>query len=1135
MTENKHLGSNISYNPFSTQDKHYFGGFFNLAHKNINEVFEELKTRFPNLGKREPEDILNFIFKENISIVDYERWVIVFSEYFPIAEILDKKHTDNGEETSTTERVIYFRENFINLLNAIEKLRHYYTHYYHEPITIDDDTLNFLNKALFKTALNVKKNYLKTDKTKELLSKSLQAELDNLLEKKRQELNKNTADIINLIYDDAFKNYLYYNKKEKILELANFSSVFSSIGHSFYKNPDFNLGISQSGIVFLLSLFLDRKEVEALKANITGFKGKIVGENSLMFMATHRIYSILAYKGLRRRIQASQEANKESLLMQMLDEMSKVPDIVYKNLSEENQKSFIEDWNEYFKDYEEYDGGSEDAKVVHPVVRKRYEDKFNYFALRFLDEYANFPSLRFQVYLGDYIHHQTEKRIGDSSIITNRVIKDKISVFARLNEVNEAKINFLANTEPQETAWQEFPNPSYLFPKEPDIGRKRQLNSGKIGIQVKLLNKDLKKEIDNAQSTLNPNQRKDDKRNKDEIIQQIIFLNENTENSKPIVYSGQPIAYLSMNDIHSILFEFFHLVEDGKTEKEAGEIIERKVVEQIQNQISEIRDKNTDTKILKKYKSTEDGTTVNLKKLITDLEKEQVFLQGLIEQHEKRKEDFEKSQKDRKYKPQRKHLLFYNEKGKLAVWIANDLKRFFPQNFKNNWKGYQHSELQRALAYYEFDKSNLLTLLNDLDMNHIPFDFKKCLNKKTLADFYELYLKERIDFIDTLRMQINDFQDEPKVLKKVIKCCFLFLKPQNYKINDLDTQIQRILAHPIFIERGFMDEKPTFIQGITYNEKTKDQFANWFISYRENDSYQKFYDEALYPIQEEEKREKGKIYKKINQQKRNDFYALKMAQWAYTDIFGKDADFKLNDLFKTKAERDESGQKAKDLGVAKENFIWDRSIRLELFNGRAVTESVKLKDVGKYRKYEIDKRIKTFMEYEPRIKDWLIYLPNKRETEEITNHIIQKEIDQYEKIRREELLKEVQEVEKYIYEKIGDDDSLKRKGNPNFKYYVLNGLLKTVKEIDIEEFKVLTIDTEPEKADLSQLTDENEFCAFALVYIRNKFAHNEMPKKEFFDLCLDTIPLEYNEMYSDYFVRVFQEARKQLGIEKTDE
>lgn len=178
--------------------------------------------------------------------------------------------------------------------------------------------------------------------------------------------------------------------------------------------------ISSSGVIFLLSCFLNRKEIEDLKANIKGYKGKVtkneeptLEKNSIRFMTTHRIFSFWHYKGLKNKIKTSESATKETLLMQIIDELSKVPDVIYQNLSKDLQDSFIEDWNEYYKDNEENQENLENSKVVHPVIRKRYEDKFNYFAIRFLDEFVDFPSLRFHVHLGNYLVDSREKEIGN--------------------------------------------------------------------------------------------------------------------------------------------------------------------------------------------------------------------------------------------------------------------------------------------------------------------------------------------------------------------------------------------------------------------------------------------------------------------------------------------------------------------------------------------------------------------------------------------------------------------------------------------------------------------------------------------------------------------------------------------------
>ncbi|NJM80780.1 MAG: hypothetical protein HC854_16380 [Flavobacterium sp.] len=512
------VGKRIRYNPFKTVDKHYFGGFFNLAENNIQEVFEEINLRLKN--KNAPiKNIIEKYTDENISLVEYEKFIAILSEYFPIAKEIDQKNkktfNDKIIEKTRIERVSDFRKDFFLFIKAIEKLRSYYTHFKHDDIIIDNQLFNLLDNILLNTVLETKKKYLKTDKTKELLKDSLQEELEKLyelkinqLEEKKREVNALIAEqkkngeetqrpfrystdkdqIINSIYNDAIKPFLYENANK--VEISNKKKTAFNEKDELVKEGDFNLPISSSGIVFLLSCFLNRKEIEDLKANIKGYKGKVIKgdvldleKNSIRFMATHRIYSVMCYKGLKNKIRTSQSTTKETLLMQMIDELSKILDVLYKNISEDLQNTFTEDWNEYYKDNFENLDNLENSKVIHPVIRKRYEDKFNYFAIRFLDEFVDFPSLRFQVHLGNYIKHSMSKNVGN--VITTREIKNKIFVFGRLDEINQYKSDFFNKIKEneEETNWELFPNPNYHFPMENSDELKY---ANKIGIYLDL-------------------------------------------------------------------------------------------------------------------------------------------------------------------------------------------------------------------------------------------------------------------------------------------------------------------------------------------------------------------------------------------------------------------------------------------------------------------------------------------------------------------------------------------------------------------------------------------------------------------------------------------------------------------------
>ncbi|MFJ1426904.1 type VI-B CRISPR-associated RNA-guided ribonuclease Cas13b [Capnocytophaga canimorsus] len=1185
--ENKtSLGNNIYYNPFKPQDKPYFAGYLNAAMENIDSVFRELGKRLK--GKEyTSENFFDAIFKENISLVEYERYVKLLSDYFPMARLLDKK------EVPIKERKENFKKNFKGIIKAVRDLRNFYTHKEHGEVEITDEIFGVLDEMLKSTVLTVKKKKIKTDKTKEILKKSIEKQLDILIKKKLNYLRETAKkveekrriqremgeeidppfrygnkreDLIATIYNDAFD--VYIDKKKDSLKESS-KAKYNTKSYPQQEEGDLKIPISKNGVVFLLSLFLTKQEIHAFKSKIAGFKATVIDEatvseatvshrkNSICFMATHEIFSHLAYKKLKRKVRTAEinygEAEnaeqlsvyaKETLMMQMLDELSKVPDVVYQNLSEDVQKTFIEDWNEYLKENNGDVGTMEEEQVIHPVIRKRYEDKFNYFAIRFLDEFAQFPTLRFQVHLGNYLHDSRPKE----NLISDRRIKEKITVFGRLSELEHKKALFIKNTETNEDRehyWEIFPNPNYDFPKEnisvndkdfPIVGsildREKQPVAGKIGIKVKLLNQQYVSEVDKAVKAHQLKQRKASKPSIQNIIEEIVPINESNP-KEAIVFGGQPTAYLSMNDIHSILYEF--LIKGT-----SGEALEKKIVEKIQTQIQQIIDKDINAKILKPYQKEKSADIDNKEKsadvdkeklkLIKDLRQEQDILQKLKDEQQQR----EKDKKNKKSK--RKHELYPSEKGKVAVWLANDIKRFMPKEFKEQWRGHHHSLLQKYLAYYEQSKEELKNLLPKEVFEHFPFELEGHFQQKYLNQFYTHYLVVRLKCIKMLLGEFQHCKNENDS-SEVIEKCFNFLKKQNYTHKGLDAQAQSVLGYPIFLERGFMDEKPTIIKGKTF-KGNEALFAHWFRYYKEYQNFQTFYDTENYPLVKLGKKQADRKRKtKIYQQKKNDVFTLLMAKHIFKSVFKQDSidRFSLEDLYQSREERLGNQERARQTGERNTNYIWNKTVDLKLCDGKITVENVKLKNVGDFIKYEYDQRVQAFLTYEENI-EWQAFLIKESKEEENYPYVVEREIEQYEKVRREELLKEVHLIEEYILEKVKDKEILKKGDNQNFKYYILNGLLKQVKKEkekeDVESYKVFNLNTKPEDVDINQLKQKAtdlEQKAFVLTYIRNKFAHNQLPKKEFWDYCQEECgKIAKGKTYAEYFVEVFKREKEAL-------
>jgi len=177
-----------------------------------------------------------------------------------------------------------------------------------------------------------------------------------------------------------------------------------------------------------------------------------------------------------------------------------------------------------------------------------------------------------------------------------------------------------------------------------------------------------------------------------------------------------------------------------------------------------------------------------------------------------------------------------------------------------------------------------------------------------------------------------------------------------------------------------------------------------------------------------------------------------------------DVILQLEELYQNREERLANKQIAKETQVHNINFVWNKVVDLKLCDGKIVIDKVKLKDIGTYRKYERDNRVNIFLTYQSDLL-WKAYLPNDGDVDKIC--VIERQLDNYEKVRSKELLKEVQEIERIVYEKVKSKDSLRQGGNENFKQYVLQGLLP--KGTDYRDLEVLSGDIRFTEEEIRQL------------------------------------------------------------------
>lgn len=1148
--ETQILGSGISYDHTKIADKHFFGGFLNSAQNNIDLLITAYVNKFePKIKSLTSVQFPDVCFKKSDSDPDFQQKFQFIKNHFPVLQYI---RYDSDREV--------LKHKFKLLLQAIDSLRNFYTHYYHQPLQISDELLTLVDFIFGKVAAEVRQNKMKDDKTRHLLKKNLFEELDyryreqveklRALKKEGKNINLNdTTAIKNGVLNAAF-NHLIFKDDQDYKPTVSYSAYY--YGTDTAENK---ISISQSGLLFLLSMFLKRKEMEDLKSRVRGFKARIIKNeeqdvSGLKFMATHWVFSELCFKGIKTRLNA--DYTEEVLLMQLIDELSKVPDELYRSFDKETKERFIEDINEYIREGN-VDKSLIESKIVHPVIRKRYENKFNYFAIRFLDEFIDFPTLRFQVHVGNYIHDRRVKSIAGTGFQTERLVKDRIKVFGKLSTISRLKAEHLAKAAmvASDTGWELLPNPSYVFIENNIPIYLTVDNNFKGGI------KEYQKKRKAEQAEEMKSRVGGDKLHKPAITNEI--------GNKKEINPESPVALLSMNEIPALLYEVL-------IKKTSPADIEEKLRQKLIIGFERIRDYDPEnplpaSQISKRLRNNTGVKAVNTQKIIELIRKEVELTEkklALIAKN--RRECHEKF----KGKPIRSKVFKNSELGVEAAWIADDVKRFMPAEQKRNWKGYQHSQLQQSLAFFEKRPNEARSLLlADWDFSDGSsfwngWVMNSFTRNNSFDGFYESYLYGRKKYFSRLKDHIIQHSSNPRLLRKFMEQQMpkaLFEK-RLYILEDLATEKNKILSKPLIFPRGIFDDKPTFKKGVQVTENPEG-FADWYrFGYDTGHKFQQFYAwERNYEELLKEELGKDNSFSqnsihfskesqlkllakkqdlKIKKVRIQDVYMKLMAEFLFEKVFNHTIAFSLEEFYLTQEERlkleqQAAAQSQRSQGddspnIVKEDFIWSKTI--PFISGKVYEPKVKLKDIGKFRAFLTDDKAVTLLSYDG-VEEW-----NKLDIE---NELIVG-AGCYESIRREQLFNEIQQMEKKILEKWSWDGQThpsefevsdnKGDRHPNFKHYVVNGILRkkgTVAEDDIQWLQQCG-DFEFKKLPKSELAQKSEFIqlAFLVVMIRNQFAHNHLPAKQFYEFIKESYPEVKGKTISSFYLEFVKFAIPKL-------
>lgn len=679
---------------YNKDDKHFWAAFLNLARHNvyitINHINKLLEIREIDNDEK-ILDIKTLWEKVNGDLNKTERLRELMTKHFPFLEtaIYSKNKEDKEEvkqEKQATAQSFKSLEHCLFLfLKKLQEARNYYSHYKYSESTKEP----MLEKELLKKMYNI------FDDNIQLVIKDYQHNKDINPDEDFKHLNRT---------EKEFNYYFTTNKKGNI---------------------------TASGLLFFVSLFLEKKDAIWMQQKLRGFKDNRESRKKM----THEVFCRSRMLLPKLRLESTQ--TQDWILLDMLNELIRCPKSLYERLKGEDRKKFEVPFDSTDEDYD-----AEQDPFKNTLVR--HQDRFPYFALRYFDYNEIFTNLRFQIDLGTYHFSIYKKLIGgqkEDRHLTHKLYGfERIQEFAKQNRPDEWKA-IVKDLDTYETS-----NERYISETTPHY----HLENQKIGIRFRNGNNDIWPSLETN--------------------------GENNEKSKyKLDKQYQAEAFLSVHELLPMMFYYLLL----KKEKPNNDEINASIVEGFIKR--EIR------YMYKLYDAFANGEINNIDDLEKYCEDEGIPKRNLPKQMiailESKPKDMvkEAKRKQKEMVKDTKKLLATLEKqtqgeiedggrnirllksGEIARWLVNDMMRFQPvqkdnegnplNNSKANSTEYQM--LQRSLALYNKEEKptryfRQVNLINS--SNPHPFlkwtKWEECNN---ILSFYRNYLTKKIGFLNKLK------------------------------------------------------------------------------------------------------------------------------------------------------------------------------------------------------------------------------------------------------------------------------------------------------------------------------------------------------------------------------------------------
>lgn len=756
-------------NNFFKKYQSEFSAYYNMARQNAYITLQHISNI---MGYKEGEGKESRLFEmQSVMQVTKEKpnqqifLLKQLSRFFPVLRIMAECERKKGQIASGSPESI--RKVLVNIFNVLNYERDRASHLSFVDERTDSEkyiekerqVAYYLNHCYTVAVRTIKTRFGKETKDMEIFTK---------------ERYKFTTEFVD-------------GKKIRKAEI-NYNFPFSMV--------DKDKRLTDLGRVFLISLFIEKRYAsiffDSLQTNNKSDIYKNLNEEQKSLL--REIFSAFRIRLPKERL--GNERSDILLALDMLNELKKAPQELFEHLKPEDQDKF-----------------RIKSTTGDDILLRRSEDRFHFFAMRYIDEKRLFNNIRFQVNMGKYRFLKKEDKhcINDEHCM--RILQKDINGFGRLQEMEDYRCGISdlwksrSMIKPHTDITRNDPN---ILPYITDSRTQYVFNGDRIGLGWPGYSSSEGKSLPVRNSSYIPE-----------------VSSDNT------VECAQPKCWISIYEIPAMVF---HILLNGNSGVETEKLIKDEVEKYkrffqdiVDGNIQKVKCKDTKNPTPVEYKPIEDKYGIKWSNIPDKLKD---YLVGrtrknfdsyaktiVCEMIEKNKRAIERFKEDIKKvngtdNKMGKKSYIEIKPGRLAAFLMKDIIALQPSALTGELKGrdkltgLNYSVLNAELAMYNalydkenfcrlkvmFEKANLIGNSN----NRHPFLYKVFDSKPmNTIEFYQSYMKYRLEWLKSV------------LSKKDFKSVNL-LKPERTKWMNRNTEFyknlaQRYLSQPIELPRSLFE------------------------------------------------------------------------------------------------------------------------------------------------------------------------------------------------------------------------------------------------------------------------------------------------------------------------------------------